>query len=257
MPRLTRIALIVAIAGVSSEALACVYTAKGRVVASGRSYRFRVHNAPCPEVAAAVVTAPPAYAPPPVAYVQPGYEALPPPPMVYAPQVYPPPPVVVAPMVVAPAPRPRPRDDRPSLIAVKYAPGASAAVDWGSGTGPAGFSHSLGLELRPWRWLALRSDFEWRQEGRSWDIIGAKLWLFPPSWALRPYGSVSLSGSEAYALPGKYQLGVVVAAGADLFFGKHFFIEAEVRYRVSPGPGECCREVPHLTGLIGGGVAFF
>ncbi len=87
-------------------------------------------------------------------------------------------------------------------------------------------------------------------------MLGLKVWLLPP-WAFRPYGSVSLAGSEAYAAPGKYQLGVSVAAGADLFFGKHFFLEAEARYRVSPGPGECCREVPHLSGLIGAGIALF
>lgn len=253
MSRLTRVALIMAIAGLSSQALGCVYTAKGRVYANGRAYRFRVQNAPCPDTTEALVVAPPAYAAPPPVYVQPMYEPLPPPPIVFAaPQpVYASPPVVVAP---AP-PRP-PKDDRPALIALKYAPGASAAVDWGSGAGSFGITHSVGLEVRLSRWFALRSDFEMRPEGRSWDMIGLKVWLFPP-WALRPYGSVSLAGSEAYAAPGKYQLGVSAAAGADLFFGKHFFLEAEARYRVSPGAGECCREVPHLSVLIGGGVAFF
>ena len=32
-------------------------------------------------------------------------------------------------------------------------------------------------------------------------------------------------------------------------------VEAEVRYRMTPGA--CCSDVPALTGVIGGGVAFF
>jgi hypothetical protein len=259
MPRLIRIALFIAVAGISSEAVACVYSAKGRVYENGRAYRFRVNSAPCPDQAAP-------YAPPAVAYAPPVYQApVPPPPVVYAPPpayyppppvYYAPPPVVVAPTVVAPAPPPKPKRQRPALLAVKWSPGGSAAVDWGTGVSGFGFAHSVGLELRPLGWLSARSDFEWRPEGRSWDIIGPKVSLFPSS-ALRPYASVSLAASEAYASPGKWQLGLSAAAGLDLFFGRHFFIEAEARYRVSPGPGDCCREVPHFTALVGGGVAFF
>jgi hypothetical protein len=148
-------------------------------------------------------------------------------------------------------------DDKPSLLAIKYAPGASSPVAWATQPefGGFGFAHSVGLELRLSRWFALRSDFEMRNTGRSWDMLGLKVWLIP-SWALKPYASVSVSGSEANSFPGKFQLGMSAALGVDLMIGKHFFIEAEARYRVSP-TSECCREVPTLTGLVGGGVAFF
>ncbi len=162
-------------------------------------------------------------------------------------------------MVIANAPlAPPPEDHRPSHFGIKYLGGASAAVGFDNGpqVGKFGFTHLVGLELRLSRYFALRSDYELRPEGRSWDMLGLKVWLVP-SWFLKPYLSASVAGSESYSLPGKYQLGISAAAGVDLMFGKHFFIEGEARYRVSPGVGECCREVPHLSVLVGGGVAFF
>lgn len=229
MPRLIRYALILAVVAVSSQAFACTYTAKGRVRDGGRSWKFRVANAPCPDQQAVAV----------------------------APQ-YGPPALAVLPMpVVANARIEKKESDRPSLLAIKYAPGGSAPVGFGTGpeVGALSFAHSVGLELRLSRWFALRSDFEMRSTGRSWDMVGLKVWLIP-SWALKPFASVSLSGSEASSFPGKFQLGVAAAAGLDLMIGKHFFIEAEARYRVSP-TSECCRTVPTLTGLVGAGVAFF
>jgi hypothetical protein len=237
MPRLIRYALILATIAVSSQAFACTYSAKGMVNDGGRrSWKFRVRNAPCVDQQPVAVA--PQYAPPPV-YVQPA-------------------PAGVLPMpVYANARIEKPVDDRPSLLAVKYAPGASSPVSFESKQpefGGIGFAHSVGIEVRLSRWFALRSDFEMRNTGRSWDMVGLKVSL--PWWALKQYGSVSLSGSEALSFPGKYQLGMSAALGVDLTFGKHFFIEAEARYRVSP-TSECCREVPTLTGLIGAGVAFF
>jgi hypothetical protein len=129
-------------------------------------------------------------------------------------------------------------------------------MDNGLQFGTFGFTHTIGLEVRLNRWFALTSDYEMRPTGRSWDMIGAKVWLIP-SFMLKPFAQVALAGSEAYSMPGKYQLGVSAALGADLFFGKHFFIEAALRYRVSPGGNDCCREVPQLAAQLGAGVAFF
>ena len=85
-------------------------------------------------------------------------------------------------------------------------------------------------------------------------MLGVKLSLFPHS-PVKPYASVSFSGNENYANPGKFSFGFAGAGGLDVFIGKTFFLEAEVRYRMTPGA--CCSEVPALTGVIGGGVAFF
>jgi hypothetical protein len=145
----------------------------------------------------------------------------------------------------------------PARLALKYMPGASATValdEAGFRAGQPGFAHSPGLELRLANWFALRSDLEFRQDSRTWDMLGAKLSLFPNS-AVRPYASVSLGATELLADPGRYSLGVAGAGGLDVFFGRHFFLEAEVRYRVMPGA--CCSEVPSLTGVVGLGVAFF
>lgn len=271
MPRLTRAALVAALV-LAPSVFACTYTAKGKVYVPGvRAYRFRIVNAPCPEVApppqvyvaaapppvyVPVPMPPPAYAPAPVA--PPVYVPSPmPPPTYYSPAPLPPPTYVPAPVVVAQAPV-RHEDEGPSHFGIKYMPGISTAVGFANGpqTGTVGFSQSLGLELRLSRWFALRSDYELRPEGRSWDMLGLKVWLIP-SWVIKPYASASVAGSESYNLPGKFQLGLSAAVGADLMIGRHFFIEAEARYRVSPGVGDCCREVPHLTALVGGGVAFF
>jgi hypothetical protein len=236
MPKVIRAAIFLAVVGISSQALACTYSARGRVHDGRRAWKFKVRNAPCVDQQFVAIAGQPT--PPPMVYAAPPGGPLPMP-------------------VVANARLEKPVDDRPSLLAIKYAPGASSGIDFESKPSFSGFgfAHSLGLEVRLSRWFALRSDFEWRPQGRSWDMLGLKVWLIP-SWALRPYASVSLSGSEATSFPGKYQLGVVAALGLDLMIGKHFFIEAEARYRVSP-TSECCREVPTLTGLVGAGVAFF
>jgi hypothetical protein len=144
---------------------------------------------------------------------------------------------------------------KPAFLGLKYLGGSAALVDWSNGMSMTGlgFAHSFGLETRFTNWFGLRSDFEMRPDSRSWDLLGAKLWI--PTQTFKPYLSGSLAMTEAYALPGKMHWGFVAAAGIDIWIGKHFFIEAEARYRVSPG--DCCRDEPHLTGLIGAGVAFF
>lgn len=233
-----------------------------------------VYVAPPPPVYVAppapVYVAPPApvyqpppvvMAPPPVAYVAPTPVYVPtPPPVVVAPTA---PPMVAVPVVPSAAPAAasvsvtveRKATPRPAFLGLKYLGGSAALVDWTSGVelSGLGYAHSIGLETRFTNWLALRSDFEMRPDSRSWDLIGAKLWL--PTRTFKPYLSGSLAMSEAYAMRGKMHWGFVGAAGIDIWLGKHFFIEAEARYRVSPG--DCCRDVPHLTGLIGAGVAFF
>lgn len=153
----------------------------------------------------------------------------------------------VAPSVVA--------VEGPSHLAIKYLPGLSSSVVLNDvlAVGRPRLAHSLGLEFRFNHWFALRSDLEMRSAGRSWDVAGLKFSL--PIPVLSPYVSASVSASEAYREPGRYQFGAVAAAGLDLKFGRHFFIEAEGRYRVAPG--DCCREEPQLSALIGAGVAFF
>lgn len=250
MPRLICSTLILTAVLVSSQAFACSYTAKGRVHEGRRSWKFRVDNAPCPDQPG-IAVAPQGYVAAPQVYV-------PPPPAYVPPPVYVQPPAGPLPMpVYANARIEKPVDNRPSLFAIKYAPGASSPVNFeagGQALSSVTFAHSVGIEVRTTRWLTLRSDFEMRSTGRSWDMLGLK--LIAPWWFFKPYASVAISGSEANSFPGKYQLGVAAAAGVDLTFGKHFFVEAEVRYRVSP-TSECCREVPTLTGLVGAGVAFF
>lgn len=197
----------------------------------------------------------PAYAPPPVVYAPPApVQVYTPPPVVYAPV-----PVVVpvapAPVVVQPAPRPV--DNKPNFLALKYMPGFSSNI--GSTDGKVDFStpqfaHSPGVEFRLTRWLSLRSDLEFRKSSRTWDALGVKGSLFPRS-PVKPYASVSFAISENLANPGKYSFGFAAAAGMDIFIGKYFFLEAEARYRMSPG--SCCSEVPTLAVVAGGGVAFF
>ncbi len=178
--------------------------------------------------------------------------------MVVQAPVYSAPPIVYAqPVVVAAAPPPRPLRERPGFLAIKYMPGASSEIGTSASDpalGSPSFAHSAGIELRIARWFALRSDLELRKSGRTWDMLGVKVSLFPNS-IIKPYASVSFSGNEASANPGRFSFGLAAAGGVDLFIGRTFFLEAEVRYRVTPG--NCCSEVPALTGLIGGGVAFF
>ncbi|MBL9037431.1 MAG: hypothetical protein JNG84_02845 [Archangium sp.] len=211
----------------------------------------RTHVQPCVEVAPVVVAPPP----PQVVYVP---APTPPPAVVYVPMAAP-----VAPVAPAPPPPPPPTvqakvrdDDGPATIGLKYLPGSSSSLSATGSTvtfGQPGFAHSLGLEVRVNRWFAFRSDYERRADSHSWDALGVKLSV--PTKVLSPYVSASLSGSEAYATANRFQLGAVGAIGVDLKVGRHFFFEAELRYRTTPS--SCCRDVPQLTGLIGGGVAFF
>jgi len=233
---------------------------------SSLSFGFGVHHHARRRI---VVAPPPVYVQPQVIYQQPQvvYQQPPvvmaPPPMVQAAPVYvaPPPPVVV----VQPQP-PRvvtrtvtaPAVERPALIGIKYTPGLSGIFT--SSAGAVGFSgarftHSAGLEARLSRWFALRSDVELRNDSRSFDVIGAKVWLAGADWAVKPYLSASLSGTMVDSRPNALTVGVVGAGGVNVFFGKHFFLEAEVRYRALPG--SCCTEVPQVTGVVGAGVAFF
>jgi hypothetical protein len=263
MPRLVRLIAVLSIVGVSAPAFACRTGGGVGIQLGSVFFGFSRHRHTCPPVIVQAVpvaplppvayytqTPPPVvYAPPPVVYS--------PPPMVYA---SPPPPVAYAnaplPVVVQPKPAPR-ESPRPGFLAVKYMPGVSTNPSMTDGEldfDGTGFAHSPGLEVRLTRWLSLRSDLEFRQGGRTWDMLGVKLSLFPNS-PVKPYGSVSFSGNESYANPGKFAFGFAGAGGIDVFLGKHFFLEAEVRYRMTPG--NCCSEVPALTGVVGGGVAFF
>jgi len=258
MPRFVRLVAVLCAVGVSAPAFACRTVTGGVGVQLGSVFLgFARHRHNCPPPVVYVQPAPQPL--PPVAYYaqQPVY-APPPPPVVYSP----PPMVYAQPVAVAPAPvvvqkAAAPADNRPGFLAVKYMPGASAGVsllDGELGVETPSFTHSPGLELRLTRWLSLRSDLEFRKNGRTWDMLGVKGSLFPNS-PVKPYASVSFAGNENYGNPGKYSFGFAAAAGLDVFFGKHFFLEAEVRYRVTPGA--CCSEVPSLTGVVGGGVAFF
>jgi len=212
------------------------------------------------------------YQPPPV-YVSPPVQRVAyysPPPMVAGPPVVvTSPPIVIPvaplpvaspqPVIVAAPPAPEPAPQRPAIVALKYTPGASAGVNWGSSTEAGGlsdvaFSQTFGLEFRVARWLAIRGDVEFRKGGRSYDPFGLKVWVAPWS-VLKPYLSASLSASDTNANPGRLAVGIVGATGLDLMLGRHFFFEAEVRYRLIPGT--CCRDVPQLTGVLGAGVAFF
>lgn len=212
-----------------------------------------------------VVAPPPVVVTPPAPVVVAPPVVMAPPPMVAAP-VYVAPVVVQAPppqVVHAPAPqvvsRPAPREvERPALIGLKYTPGLSGAFaasgDAASVSGVR-FVHSAGLEARLSRWVALRSDVEFRNDSRSYDVLGAKLWLAGADWQVKPYLSASLSGTTTAARPNALVIGAMGAAGLDVFIGKHFFLEAELRYRALPGG--CCAEVPQVTGVVGAGVAFF
>lgn len=247
MKRLVRLIAVLSIVGIATPALACRTGGLGIQLGSvffGFSKRHHcpppvVYAQPLPPVAYYTQQPQVVYAPPPVVFS--------PPPMLYAP----PPPVVQA--RVAP-----PRTDRPGFLAIKYMPGVSTNPSMSENGGldfdATAFAHSPGLEVRLTRWLSLRSDLEFRKGGRTWDMLGVKLSLFPSS-SIKPYASVSFSGNESYANPGKFSFGFAGAGGLDVFIGKTFFLEAEVRYRMTPGA--CCSEVPALTGVIGGGVAFF
>jgi hypothetical protein len=222
-----------------------------------------VHHEPCP---AYVVAPPVVVAPPPIIEQVPVY--VPPPQVVRVPVYVQAPPLIAAPPIVAvptptyvPAPPPTvavaPRmvdPDRPNHLAFKYMTGWLGDVDnSGLSVGRFGGLASLGAELRLARWIALRSDLEYRPNGRSIDFLGVKLWLDGDS-ALRPYASVSLTGEFPSSRLGSSYLGLVGAAGLDLFLGRYLFIEAEARVRQVH---DCCGESLLASGTIGGGLAFF
>lgn len=242
MKRLVRLIAVLSIVGVATPALAHCRAGGGVGIQLGSVFFGFSKRSNCPPP---VMLAQPL---PPVAYyTQQPQVVYSPPPMIYAQ-----PPQVVQ-QRVAP-----PRDDRPGFLALKYMPGVSTtpsvSKDGVFDFDSTAFAHSPGLELRLTRWLSLRSDLEFRKGGRTWDMLGVKLSLFPHS-PVKPYASISFSGNENYANPGKFSFGFAGAGGLDVFIGKIFFVEAEVRYRMTPGA--CCSEVPALTGVIGGGVAFF
>ncbi|MHB8873494.1 MAG: hypothetical protein ACYC8T_07385 [Myxococcaceae bacterium] len=216
---------------------------------------FGLTHAPPPVVVATVFPAPVLVVP----------EVILPP--VVVPQVVLPPVVVVpqvtaAAVVEAPAPAAEEPAPRMPRLALKWAPvGWSSSGPLDAGTHPA-LSRavgSVGLEFRfSTRW-SLRSDLQYGASGRLWDVAGFKLALFP--WSrLRPYGSLGVSGhttdltSFGQKIGTRLNLGLVGALGLDLNLGRHFFLEAEGRYRVER-PG-CCQEVPLVSALVGGGVAF-
>jgi hypothetical protein len=251
MPRLVRLIAVLSIVGVSAPAFAC-RTGGGVGIQLGSVFFGFSKRHTCPPV---VVAVPVQQLPPVAYYTQQPQVVYAPPPVVYSP----PPMVYAAPMVAAPVVQAKvvpPPDDRPGFLALKYMPGASTNIvaNQAFNLDGVGFAHSPGIELRLTRWFSLRSDLEFRQGGRTWDILGIKGSLFPHS-PVKPYASVSFSGNENYANPGKFSFGFAGAGGLDVFIGKYFFLEAEVRYRMTPGA--CCSEVPALTGLVGGGVAFF
>lgn len=269
---------------VGSAALACHHGSHGhggnevnlRLGHLALDLRFGVRPEPCQDVvvvaqaepqyeAAPMVEAspPPLYvappdpefcAPPVVEAPPPIYVAPPPPPRVY---VAPPRPVAVAVPVVVAAPVVEVEPEGPAHLALKYSPGASSTVGFNQGFEPQisglGFTQTAGIEFRLGRYFALRTDGELRQDGRSLDVIGGKFSLFPSS-IVRPYASASLSLSDSPRLPGQIHVSVMGAGGLDINLGRHFFIEAEVRYRRVPG---CCGEESRVTALVGAGVAFF
>lgn len=263
MPHLVRLIAVLSIVGMSAPAFACNTGGGVGIQLGSVFFGFSRHRHACPPIvvqAYPVQQLPPVayYTQPQVMYAQPPVVYAPPPMMYAAPQpvAYVNAPLVVAAPVVQARVAP-PVSDRPGFLALKYMPGVSSNVSVSNsslGFGDVGFAHSPGLELRITRWFSLRSDLEFRQGGRTWDMLGVKLSLFPNS-PVKPYASVSFGANENYANPGKYSFGFAGAGGLDVFFGKHFFVEAEVRYRMTPGA--CCSEVPALTGLVGGGVAFF
>jgi hypothetical protein len=208
-----------------------------------------------------MVAAPPALvtvSPPPLVVVE-----SPPPMVVAQAQVMVPVPVVVAAPVAAPfvqvvAPAPPKRRDEPARLGLKYLGGATTLAAASSNHGllfeRLGPSHTLGVEFRIARWLAMESDVEFRPNGVTWDALGLKLWMFPGGF-FRPFVAVRGALNFEPHASNRMSLGVAGAAGVDLNFGKHFFLEAQASYRVLPG--SCCGEVGHLTGQVGGGVAFF
>ena len=238
---------------------------------------FHVHSrpVPCPEVPFGPPRPQVVYVPAPqpqVVYVPQTQVYTPPPPpppqVVYVPVAAPqpvsvapppPPPAPPAPVqrvtVVNNAPQEPKRDDDPARLALKYQPGANSSLALTNALtiGAPSLAHNVGLEVRLTNWFSFRSDWERRAESSSFDLLGAKLSV--PTKYVSPYISGSFSATNADREPGKFSIGLVAATGIDFKIGKHFFLEAEARYRVAPDA--CCREVPQLTALVGAGVAFF
>ncbi len=222
------------------------------------------------------------YVPPPVYYIAPAPVYVAPPPVAapapvyYAPATPPaPPPVIAAPAPVIV------EDNHIPRLAVKWAPlGVTSLQAPPDVTGKSGGfplnAGSVGIEYRfPNRYWALRSDFEYGLYGGAWDFVSLKLSLFPRSF-LRPFVSAGVTGSNVYdhnivtgVVTETPSLGGVAAAGLDVFFGKHFFLEAEVKGRAFVfGVGNQTTTPPGATpapytattqfsGMLGAGVAFF
>jgi hypothetical protein len=217
------------------------------------------------------VAPPPVYAPPPVV----ASYSPPPAPTYYAPAAIPPPPeMVVAPVAV--------RDDRIPRLAVKWAPlgitnlQAPPSTSGGSTNNFPINAGNVGLEYRFSNgYWAVRSDFEYGLYGGAWDFLSLKLSLFKNSF-LRPYLSGGITGTNVYdhnvstGITTKTpSVGGVAAGGLDLFLGKHFFIEAEVKARVFAVPAGGQSTIPanqtasafsptsQFSGMLGAGVAFF
>jgi hypothetical protein len=231
------------------------------------------------------------YVPAPIYYVPaPAYYVAPPPvvaaytpppapvtPTYYAPAAVPPPPeAVVAPVVVSQEP------DRIPRVAVKWAPLGITSLQAPPSTSGSGSTNNfpinagnVGLEYRFSNgYTALRSDFEYGLYGGAWDFLSLKLSLFKHSW-LRPYLSGGVTGTNIYdhnlttGITTKTpSVGGVAAGGLDLFFGKHFFLEAEVKARVFAIPvggqtttpagatAENFSPTTQFSGMLGAGVAF-
>ncbi len=232
--------------------------------AHGRSDRFVMNLGFLPWLAFGMAVEqhvqPVYYPPPPPPQPQVVYVQTPPPPpqYVYVPTAPPPPPTVAylppaAAVTTPPPPAPR-REEPPAHLALKWLGGPTSVVTFGGAPtlGVPTMGHSLGAEWRLADWAALRTDLDFRAAGTSWDVLGFK--LSAPSPVLSPYASVSLSGTSTALQPDRLQVGLMGALGLDLKLGRNFFLEGEVRYRVAPD--SCCRDVPQVTGLVGGGVAF-
>jgi hypothetical protein len=150
-----------------------------------------------------------------------------------------------------------------SRVAVKLGMGASTGLTnpgldfWGT----PGTALDLGLEFRLTRWLALRSDLEARSHGSlSWDLLGIKVNL--PTPLVSPYASLSFSANVSNTQPSSDHLGLTGAVGLDLLFGRHFFVEAEVRARARGTqrddltPEHAYGTLPSVSALVSVGVAF-
>lgn len=197
-----------------------------------------VYVAPSPVY---VAPPPPVYAAPPPAY------APPPPPMVAAP---PPPQPALPPPAVAQASE-KPASRQPAFLGVSYLFGVGGVTEGGHGDLDA--VHTLGVEGRIRNWFALRSDLEFRENSRSWDIIGVKFWL--PTRTFKPFVSTSVSVSSLYGSDEPTRWSMVASGGLDVWLGRHFFLEAQVSYRRVPDL--CCGTEPRVTGSVGAGLAFF